>query len=300
MQRLRRAILLLTFLSVQAVANERVPAYLVRLPDSVKSVFVAETTTAGLHRFENLGDGRILHHGDTYMSIGSNGDNKRRSGDRKTPLGTYFVTEQLDTSRMHEKYGYTAFTLDYPNTLDRLRQRTGEGIWLHGVDRRGGERPRWDTDGCIALPNDALAELERFFEPNVTPVIISRTVEWATPDQLADLRRDLDEAIESWAQSRQRGDLHTFLSLYDEDFRHWGMNKKEWVAFQTQTLPSRPIESISVTDLLVLGDPVEDGVYLSRFRMQSREAGNVVTVTKRLYWRRADDGTFKLIAEDSG
>ena len=292
--------MLLTFLSVQAVANERVPAYLVRLPDSVKSVFVAETTTAGLHRFENLGDGRILHHGDTYMSIGSNGDNKRRSGDRKTPLGTYFVTEQLDTSRMHEKYGYTAFTLDYPNTLDRLRQRTGEGIWLHGVDRRGGERPRWDTDGCIALPNDALAELERFFEPNVTPVIISRTVEWATPDQLADLRRDLDEAIESWAQSRQRGDLHTFLSLYDEDFRHWGMNKKEWVAFQTQTLPSRPIESISVTDLLVLGDPVEDGVYLSRFRLQSREAGNVVTVTKRLYWRRADDGTFKLIAEDSG
>lgn len=299
MRRVCYAFLLLVHLSAQAAA-ERLPAYLIRLPESVESVFIAETTTASFHHFEHLDGDRIRHRGDTYMSIGQNGDHKQKSGDRKTPLGIYFVTEQLDTSRMHEKYGYTAFTLDYPNALDLKRQRTGTGIWVHGVDRRGGQRPRHDTDGCIALPNDDLAELESNFEPNVTPVLISRTMEWATPGQIDELGHDLEAVVRRWVESLQRGDLHTFLSLYDEDFQHWGMNKKEWVAFQTQTLSSRPLVSITIADLLLLGDPVEEGVYLSRFRMQTRESGNVVSVTKRLYWRRAKDGTLKLIVENSG
>ncbi|MGI9235859.1 MAG: L,D-transpeptidase family protein [Woeseiaceae bacterium] len=283
-----------------SLAEEQVPASLIRLPESVKSLFVADTKTSRFHHFENDPAQGVRHRGDTYMSIGENGDDKQRSGDRKTPLGIYFVTEQLETSRMHEKYGHTAFTLDYPNVLDRRMRRTGDGIWIHGVDSRGGQRPRLNTDGCIALENEALAELEGLFEPNVTPVIITRNLAWATPEQVAELRRDLDEAIGLWVESRQQGDLYTYLSLYDEDFRHWGMNKREWIAFQTETLPSRRLQSITVTDLLHLADPVEEHTYLSRFRMRSRESEKSVNVTKRLYWRKAKDGAFRLIAEDSG
>lgn len=276
------------------------PEYLIRLPESIKTVFVAETTSARFYRFENAGEAGIRYAGDSYMSIGSNGDRKQRSGDRKTPLGIYFVTEQLDTERMAERYGYTAFVLDYPNALDRLRQRTGSGIWVHGVDRRGGRRPPEDTDGCIALPNDELAALEGYFEPNLTPVLISRTVEWGTTARVNELRKELGAAVDSWAESQERGDLYTFLSLYDASFRHWGMNREEWVAFQVQTLPERKLRSVTVSDLLLLGDPVENSAYLSRFRLQSVEGGNTVSVTKRLYWRRGDDGKLRLIAEDSG
>lgn len=295
-----RSFVLLSLLCAPAVAEERIPAYVIRLPESIESVFIAETTTARFHRFENAGGNAVSHGGDTYMSIGENGDNKQRSGDLKTPLGIYFVTEQLDTSRMHEKYGYTAFTLDYPNALDRRMDRTGDGIWVHGVYRRGGRRPFLDTDGCIALPNEALAELEQQFVPNQTPVLISRTVRWLLPGQVEDLRQELDEAVRLWADSRRRGDLHTFLSLYDEDFRHWGMDSKEWIAFQTQTLSSRSVQSIIITDLLLLADPALNETYLSRFRMQSRDSGNTVNVTKRLYWQRGEDGVLRLISEDSG
>ena len=293
------SLILLCFIGFPAVADEQVPAYLIRLPAAVKTVFVADTSTAKFHHFVNRGGTDVTYRGDSYMSIGQKGDGKRRNGDRKTPLGIYFVTEQLDTSRMHEKYGITAFTLDYPNALDRRMERTGDGIWVHGVDRRGGERPAWDTDGCIALPNENLAALEDDFLPNVTPVLISRSLAWVPRRQVAELRRELDAVVSLWVDSQQNGDIHSYLTLYDDDFRHWGMSKTEWIAFRNETLALRSVQEIAISEVLLLADPSADDIYLSRFRMATEEASPVV-VTKRLYWRRDARGSLKIIAEDSG
>jgi murein L,D-transpeptidase YafK len=299
MRRVFWSLILLCLIGVPAVADEQVPAYLIRLPAAVKTVFVADTSASKFHRFVNRGGTDVTYRGDSYMSIGQKGDGKRRNGDRKTPLGIYFVTEQLDTSRMHEKYGITAFTLDYPNALDRRMERTGDGIWVHGVDRRGGERPAWDTDGCIALPNENLAALEGDFLPNVTPVLISRSLAWVPRRQVAELRRELDAVVSLWVDSQQNGDIHSYLTLYDDDFRHWGMSKTEWIAFRNETLASRSVQEIAISEVLLLADPSADDIYLSRFRMATEEASPVV-VTKRLYWRRDARGSLKIIAEDSG
>lgn len=281
-------------------AEVHVPADLIRLPPDLETVFVAETSTAKFHRFSHRGDGVVEYRGNTYMSIGQNGIGKQRNGDRKTPLGIYFVTEQLDTSRMHEKYGATAFTLDYPSALDRRQQRTGDGIWIHGVDPRGGDRPPLDTDGCIALPNESLAALQGDFRPNATPVLVSRELRWAPQRQVDTLRRDLDAAVSDWAHSQASGDLHAYLALYDEAFQHWGMSRKEWVAFKSETLGSRPAPEISIGALLLLADPAEARTYLSRFRMVTTGESRRVVLTKRLYWRRNAQGLLKIIAEDSG
>jgi len=86
------------------------------------------------------------------MSIGENGVGKERAWDRRTPLGIYFANEQLDTSRMHDKYGPMAFPLDYPNAWDEVNARTGDGIWIHGVDRNGEVSPlQQRIDQCVAL-----------------------------------------------------------------------------------------------------------------------------------------------------
>ena len=295
-----RLLLLCWLASAPVGADDNVPANIIRLPSTVKTVFIADTVSAKFHRFENMENNEIAYRGDSTMSIGENGDGKQRNGDRKTPLGIYFVTEQLDTSRLHEKYGRTAFVLDYPNSIDRRLGRTGDGIWVHGVDRRGGKRPTRDTDGCIALPNEALEMIEDRFFPNVTPVVIAREVRWVEPGQIDELRSELDAAIARWGNSLQRGDMHTFLSLYDTDFRHWGMNKTEWIAFHAKTLGSRSIEKVTISDVLLLGDPGEDGTYLSRFRLSMEEASNTVELTKRLYWRRTGPSALTVIAEDSG
>jgi len=284
----------------EAWSDDRIPAYLIRLPASVETAYVAATSAATFYRIDNHEHEGMRVADSVYMSIGENGDGKQRDGDRRTPLGIYFVTEQLDTTRYHEKYGPFAFPLDYPNTLDRQARRTGDGIWVHGVDARGGRRPPRDTDGCIALTNADLQALEKTFVPNTTPVIVAREIDWATAGQLDDIRSELETAVARWASSLQRGDLHAYLSLYGEDFRHWGMNKAEWTALTVQTYGERPIQGVAIDDLLLIGHPEQDGLYLSRFWLEITEAGSKVASTKRLYWRKTAGGSLRIIAEDAG
>ena len=293
------AVLILVF-TAHPAWSEPVPAWLVRLPESTPTVFVAETSESAFHRFDRTANG-VTKVRQEYMSIGQAGVGKQRTGDQRTPLGIYFVTEQLDTSRLHEKYGVTAFPLDYPNAWDRRLGRTGDGIWVHGVDANGGVRPPLDTDGCIALPNDRLLALEDLFAPNVTPVLIAQELAWSEAGAVAALRVALERAVAGWAGSLERGDMATWLDYYDESFEQWGMSKAEWAAFSLQTTARRPIERVTVSDLLLLGDPVEAGLYLSRFRLEVSEAdaGSVVSM-RRMYWRRSESGAFRIVAEDSG
>ena len=293
------SLLLLCVLHSPARADALMPAYLVRLPESVETAFIAETSTSTLHRFDNV-NGQPEHVGQTYMSIGQNGEGKQKSGDRRTPLGIYFVTEQLDTTRMHEKYGVTAFVLDYPNVLDKQSGKTGDGIWVHGVDARGGKRPPLDTDGCIALPNDDLAEMATLFRSNTTPVIVGRELKWSDPGEVAALRLELEAAVAAWAASLERGDMQAHLSLYSEDFHHWTMNKPEWSVLVLETLGRRPITDVTVSELLLLADPNDSGLYLSRFSLTVIEDSQTVESTKRLYWRRSVSGVLQIVAEDAG
>ena len=295
-----KLIAILLLLPGAVLAAETVPAWLIRLPESTQIVFVAETDASAFHQFDRSGDGAVKVRQD-YMSIGKGGVGKERAGDQRTPLGIYFVTEQLDTERLHEKYGITAFPLDYPNAWDHRLGRSGDGIWLHGVDKNGGVRPPLDTDGCIALPNERLQALEDKFTPNVTPVLIGTSLEWADAGAVADLRNGLEQAVESWAMSLEQGDMFAYLHAYDADFEHWGMDKAEWSAFSLQTTGRRPISEVTVSDLLLLADPAEKGLYFSRFRLEVTEAnGRKVVSMRRMYWRRSESGAFTIVAEDSG
>ena len=284
----------------EGASDETLPVWLIKVPESIPTVFVGETATARFHRFDQAG-GTLRPAGSYYMSIGSNGAGKQRDGDRRTPIGAYFVTEQLDTSRMHEKYGITAFVLDYPNAWDRRLERDGDGIWVHGVDRRdNGRRPPLDTDGCIALPNEDLDALSGLFDNGTTPVLIAESIVRHDANARRALASELSAAVSAWASSVARGDWHRHLSSYHAEFRHWGLNVEQWAALRLSTLPARNISDVSVDDLLLLGYPGEDGLYLSRFRQSITEEGATRSTVKRLYWRRDDSGELRIVAEDNG
>jgi len=234
------------------------------------------------------------------MSIGEGGPGKQQSGDKRTPLGAYFVTEQLDTSKLHEKYGITAFPLDYPNVWDQQANRDGDGIWVHGVQPNGGQRPERDTDGCIALANKDLGMLAAAFENNVTPVLVTREVTWDETAGNDALRIELEKHVAEWAVSKAEGDLFSFLSLYDEDFERWEMNKTEWSALILQSFSQRMVREVSVSELLLLAYPDEEDLYLSRFRQTVKDAEREIVSMTRLYWRRDASGALRVIAEDEG
>lgn len=272
---------------------------MIRLPESITSVFVAEASAAKFHHYEHT-DGDVNLAASYYMSVGKSGWGKQREGDMRSPVGTYLVTEQLDTERMHEKYGVTAYVLDYPNAWDLRLERTGDGIWVHGVDRSGGRRPPRDTDGCIALPNEDLSTLEGRFESGNTPVLIAEAIEYITEADRDSLASELEAALGLWVKSVADGDMHTYLSLYHDDFERWGMKRDEWASFSLQTLGRRAIADVAVGDLLLLGYPGEKDLYLSRFQQVVTEDGVTRDSMRRIYWRRDEHGALKIIAEDDG
>ncbi len=285
--------------SAQSASDEQVPAGLLLIPRSVETVLVADTGSSTLRRFavSELGLTEI----DTrYMSVGRNGVGKERAWDRKTPLGIYFITEELDTERLHDKYGDKAFVLDYPNAWDRYRNRSGDGIWLHGVDRNAPERPALDTDGCLSLPNDAIRELAAGLAPLITPVIVTREIQWADAATVMAQRAELSAALGRWEQSVEHNDAAGYLALYAEDFRYRGMDRAEWAAWRGRVFARREPVRVEIDDLLLLADPEEPGLYLSRFTQRVRTAEGTVQTRKRLYWRHDDAGELRIVTEDNG
>jgi len=275
------------------------PIYLLEVPDSVADILIADTSNATMHRFVQS-DGGIVLEDQRYMSIGQAGAGKEKAWDRKTPLGIYFITESLDTSKLHDKYGVAAFPLDYPNAWDRFNKRTGYGIWLHGVDHNNPERPPLDTDGCLSLPNEELLRLVDHLQPLVTPVIVARKLDWASPAELDAMRLEFRLALDMWRQSLEQGDLFTYLSLYAEDFIYRDMSRDDWSSFKLDVFEARQLQGVALDDVMLVADPEVKDLYLSRFTQILLTDNGPVTTTKRLYWRRSDDSQWRIVSEDAG
>jgi murein L,D-transpeptidase YafK len=280
------------------VAGSLLPAYVLELPDSVTDILLADAGSATMYRFAR-GNNGMVEKDRRYMSIGQNGTGKQRAWDRKTPLGVYFITESLDTSRLHEKYGVAAYPLDYPNARDRQLQRTGSGIWLHGVDRNHPDRPALDTDGCLALRNEEIALLADVLQPLSTPVIVAREVVWATRGELENTRLAFRLALDIWKNSLAAGDLQAYLALYAEDFRYRDMDKSAWSSYRLRVFEARHLGGVNIDDVMLFADPEEENLYLSRFTQELLTDTGPVTTVKRLYWRRAGKH-WEIVAEDTG
>lgn len=84
---------------------------------------------------------------------------KRKSGDGKTPEGTYYIDRRNPDSRFHLSLG-----ISYPNARDvavarRAGVDPGRDIFIHGESLLGAARgPDW-TWGCIAVTNEEMEEI---------------------------------------------------------------------------------------------------------------------------------------------
>ena len=191
--------------------------YIIDLPNSVDDVLIADTENAKLLHY-SVKNKKLSKVKEYYLSIGLNGSDKQLQGDKKTPLGIYFITKELDISKLPSRYGAAAYPLDYPNSLDRYKGKTGYGIWLHGTDPDIQKRPPRATDGCLALQNNELLELSKYLVPMNTPIIVVETISWKTKDQINAIRNEINTVINSWKKSFNKLEKDKFIALYDKDF----------------------------------------------------------------------------------
>ena len=133
------------------------PSQFMALAPSSRHAIAIDTSRSRLYLFENSSTGLHLV-ADFYVSIGKLGAEKNIEGDKRTPLGVYFITSNLDPKTLTNFYGSGALPINYPNALDQSRGKTGSGIWLHGTPPEQFSRAPRASDGCVVL---ATPDLER-------------------------------------------------------------------------------------------------------------------------------------------
>ncbi len=215
---------------------------------------------------------------------------KQRKNDKRTPEGVYFVDYKIASGLDFKEYGGIAYTLNYPNPVDKLRGKTGYGIWIHSK----GEpiEPRI-TRGCIAIDLEHIAEVGPKLTPG-TAVVVGETFSTETVIQKnSSIAKHLRMRMEQWTRAwASRSDA--FFDFYDteayskampETFTAFRKNKERWF---------KRLNWINIFNREV--HVLEGPGYWVTWADQFYRAPNLSTEgVRRLYWQQDADKVFRIV-----
>jgi murein L,D-transpeptidase YafK len=271
-----------------APPRELAPKYLLQMPESQKYALIIDSAKSTLFVFENIG-GSPRYVADYYVSIGKNGMEKLREGDKRTPLGVYHVTGRMPQEQLTDFYGSGAFPINYPNEWDRVRGRNGSGIWLHGTPRDTYSRPPRASDGCIVLSNEDLIALATNLQLGSTPVVIADALDWAQPKEVEVLRSDLAGAMERWRRDWESRNTDVYLRHYSRRFLSGDTDFAEWSAQKRQVNASKTWIKVRTSEVSLLLYPGAEELAVATFEQDYSSSNLSNRMKKRQYWIREDD-----------
>lgn len=286
---------------LETLRTDRVPAALLQLSPENPVALLVDKRHNRLYVYERQGEGRPPHRvRDHYVSTGQARGDKEREGDLRTPEGVYFVQEFLEDGELPAEYGLGAFTLDYPNPLDRRRGKTGYGIWLHGTDRRFFSRPPLDSEGCVVLPNLNLQGLRGSVAPG-TPVIIAERLDWIDHEQWRQRRQAARQAVEGWRRSWEAMAVDRYLAHYDADFWSPRGEREAWADYKRRVLATKTDQAIRLNRRVLLAYPDAAAgpageLVVARFR-QDYESNNYRGVMDKQLYLRREAGDWSVLYE---
>lgn len=229
--------------------------------------------------------------GKYACTTGQNDGDKLEEGDLKTPEGVYFVIRRIGSGLNFEKYGYEAYTLNYPNPVDKLRKKTGYGIWIHG---RGSPITPKVTEGCVSLNNTDIAVLGENLTPG-TPVALADKVSFTSAPSAEDkavinsLYKRTHDWAKAWADRSKK-----FFDYYDADSYSLAQGES-FKAFREQK--ERVFKNVSFIDnklenVQALQGP---GYWVTWFQQDYRASNLSTKGIRRLYWQKDKKGEWRII-----
>ncbi|HUF20708.1 MAG TPA: L,D-transpeptidase family protein [Burkholderiales bacterium] len=272
------------------------PGYVLQPPQDSRYALLIDTSKSTLFVLENR-QGTLRYVADYYVSIGRNGIAKQREGDRKTPVGVYHVTSRMPQERLTDFYGSGAFPINYPNEWDRVQRRDGYGIWLHGTPRDTYSRPPRASDGCVVLANEDLNDLAKYLDLGRTPVVISESVSWVKPREVAAQRDDLLSHIERWRTDWESLNTDNYLKHYSGDFSARGTDIARWSAHKRQVNAAKTWIKVGVADLSMMLYPGEKNLAVITFSQDYASNNLTNSMKKRQYWLRESDNRWRIVYE---
>lgn len=280
---------------LEPVPREQVPGYLLQLEPAQSHAVVVDTSRSRLYLYRNEG-GEPRYVTDYYITVGKKGADKFREGDQRTPLGVYFVVDDLPRSKLTDFYGSGAFPLNYPNEWDRRQGRNGSGIWLHGVPSDTYSRPPRASNGCVVLSNEDLEDIRKYLNVGHTPVIISNGVEWIDRNRWRAQREALNREIERWRRDWESLDTERYLSHYSSQFSTGEQDFSSWANQKRQVNASKTHVRVILSNVSILRYPGRDNLVVVTFDQDYRSNNLENTMRKRQYWLR-ENGGWKIVYE---
>lgn len=264
-----------------------VPRNLMRLASGQHAIVVDANRSRVYLYDEQGGTPRAVR--DYYTAIGRLGTAKEREGDKKTPVGIYFVSSHIPGTRLPDLYGWGAFPISYPNEWDRRLGRTGNGIWLHGVPSDNYARSPLSTDGCVALANGEIADLAPRVQPGSTPVVIVDRLEWIAPEVLQQESEEFHRTLEQWRRDWESRNTENYLANYSRTFRSDGMDLAAWKARKRLVNAGKSWIKVELGSLSILRDPGAAPLVVVTFDQDYRSSNLSTRLRKRQYWVLEDE-----------
>jgi murein L,D-transpeptidase YafK len=271
--------------SSQAHQN-RYPENIIFLAEDQPWVILVDQHSSRVYVYRNEG-GDLRLETDYFITIGLNGYGKEKRGDQKTPIGVYHVNRYIDDQELPDLYGAGAFPINYPNTWDKRKKRTGSGIWLHGTPSYTYNRSPWASDGCIVVSNPDFLDIGNYIDPEkFTPVIVAKQVNWISREQWLAKRQQVMQLLSSWIFDWESLDQEKYsrhysrseLDAYGRDFKRWDSHKR-WVNGKKTWI------QIEYSKLSIFNYPGEEDLMLMQFEQNYRSNNLSVESPKELYWR---------------
>jgi len=270
-----------------------VPTQFLALSAQSRHAIAIDASRSRLYLFENQGDSdetgtpRLRLLGDFYISVGLSGIEKEVEGDKRTPLGVYYITSNLNPRNLPDLYGVGALPINYPNALDLQRGKTGSGIWLHGTPREQFVRAPLASDGCVVLSNPDLERLLGTVRIRTTPVVIAPELQWVNAAAIAEHRDRFENTLDAWRQARSEADPVRLREFYSTQFRAQGRDLESWWPRTESELRARGAREIELKELSILNWRDSDDTMVVTFGEVPR--GSARGVTRRQYWILEND-----------
>jgi murein L,D-transpeptidase YafK len=270
-----------------------IPAQFLSLSPANRHAIAVDVSRARLYLFENRnGELRLLT--DFYISVGKAGVGKAVEGDKRTPLGVYFVTSNLDRRRLTDFYGSGALPINYPNAYDVRRGRGGSGIWLHGSPPTQYARAPQATDGCVAVANPDLEHILRTVQIRTTPVLIAQQISWVPPRSLASEKQSVEKMLDAWSRAKSGGYAAALAAFYAPDFSADGRDLTAHQAMLNADAARLRGRTLALKDVSILG--WSEGTDVRVVTFAEVAAGARTGTQTRQYWERRGAG-WKIVYE---
>ena len=230
----------------------------VTLPQNIDNLIYVDTNKSRLYLFE-IRDHTLIKIFDEYASIGKNGSGKNFEGDKKTPLGVYTLGEKI-TQPLSDFYGEGAFPIDYPNVYDKLLNKTGHGIWIHGTPKDTYSRAPKSSDGCIVISNENLNTLESILKNKKTKVILSKLSydQYFNAENNIDKHNNFMSYFESWISNWTLKNYSEYIAFYDANAKYNSKAFEIWSSKKKKVFENTNDIQIAIDNLTIIDYPEEE------------------------------------------